>query len=34
MKNKLFDIDLGLRPGTPNTGDAGNLCLGSDFEGL
>lgn len=32
MTNKLFDTDLGLRPGTPNNGDAGKLCLGSDAE--
>ncbi len=34
MKNKFFDIDLGLTPATPNNGDGGRLCLGSDFEGL
>lgn len=34
MTKLLNDINHGFTPATPNTGDGGKLCLGSDFEGL
>lgn len=34
MKKKFFDTDLGFTPATPNNGDGGRPCSGSDFEGL
>jgi hypothetical protein len=33
MKHLNLDTDLGFTPTTPN-GDAGSLCLSSDFDGL
>jgi len=30
---QLFDLTNLLRPTTPNTGDAGRVCLGSEASG-
>jgi len=33
MKQLFVNTNLGLRPTTPNTGDAGRVCLGSEASG-
>lgn len=30
MKKAFLDTDLGFTPTTPNNGDTGKLCLGSE----